>query len=213
MVQCACFFKLNHCGIVSNFSSGREIDTVLLNTDTTWTAGPNLPTNLAQHCMASISKVKTILAGGSHIGNTISDEVHIYDWDLHVWTQKASLPTPIYMMDCEKFKLSTGQEVVIVAGGQINIGAPSIVATDIVQLFDIAAETWSYGPTLPETRMGGKVVNTGGRFIQLAGKNDTNAHSRLMFELSPDGSSWSTMEEQIPVPKASVCVVAYNYDD
>ncbi len=70
-------------------------ETTLWNEDGTWTAGPNLPMYLMNHCVIQYNDVTSYLIGGySKTLNVTYAHLYVYNWNTSIWTQKASMVNP-----------------------------------------------------------------------------------------------------------------------
>ena len=87
---------------------------------------------------------------------------------------------------------------VYVAGGHNGLPDPPArwPVTGALQIFDVASNTWSYGPDLPVPRGGvvGGVVN--GKFYVANGQDETYEY-RYLHEYDPVANAWS---EKAPSP-------------
>jgi N-acetylneuraminic acid mutarotase len=92
---------------------------------------------------------------------------------------------------------------------------PNRVTARTVQIYDIATDTWSYGPQLPLRNNHGMAASVNGRIYLIGGQlnaddpPNTNSYVNTVYELDPAVGVWVT---KAPMPTARSSGVAVVHD-
>lgn len=92
---------------------------------------------------------------------------------------------------------------------------PSRVTVPTVQVYDIATDTWSYGPSLPMRNNHGMAASVNGKIYLIGGQlnaddpPNTNSYVNTVYELDPAVGAWVT---KAPMPTARSSGVAVVHD-
>ncbi len=135
-------------------------------------------------------------------GYDSADMVYRIDTLSGDFEQVASLPvsSDILIAQCGLATRSDGGNVVVLAGGE-NSGEG--VATDATYVYDVEANFWSPGPSLPETRGWGRAVQYRNTFLLVGGTDDYAADSNYRGDIlryDPDGARWEVLPQRLPNP-------------
>lgn len=127
--------------------------------------------------------------------------VDVFDLASRRWTRKADMALPITHANAAILR-----DTVWLAGGFV--GDSPGAATDQVRRYDPAHDSWSLGPSLPEPRGGGALVNLDGRLHYFGGwKPDRATDSEDHWVLEPGASSWQRAAP-LPHPRGHLAGVA-----
>jgi N-acetylneuraminic acid mutarotase len=89
---------------------------------------------------------------------------------------------------------------------------PSRVTSRTVQVYDIANDSWSLGPQLPQPNNHGMAASVNGKIYLIGGQTSDVSelgHVNTVYELDPATGSWST---KAPMPTARSSGVAVVHD-
>jgi subtilisin family serine protease len=125
--------------------------------------------------------------GGLGAGNNLTGYSQKYDIAAGTWTSIASLPTPVFAGVAGYI-----DGKVYVAGGFTSTTQPW-PATGALQVYDVAANTWSAGPAMPVPRGGAAGGTVGGKFYVADGQDPTYVY-RYLHEYDPATNAWIEKE-------------------
>ena len=92
---------------------------------------------------------------------------------------------------------------------------PNRVTAPTVQVYDIATDTWAYGPQLPLRNNHGMAASVNGKIYLIGGQlnaddpPNTNSYVNTVYELDPAAGVWVT---RAPMPTARSSGVAVVHD-
>src|SRR5688572_7757627 len=92
---------------------------------------------------------------------------------------------------------------------------PNRVTARTVQVYDIATDTWSYGPQLPQRNNHGMGASVNGKIYLIGGQlnaddpPNSNSYVNTVYELDPAAGVWVT---RAPMPTARSSGVAVVHD-
>jgi N-acetylneuraminic acid mutarotase len=147
---------------------------------------------------ASVAELngKIYVMGGYPGARITSDSVQVYDVQTDSWELGPPLPRPLHhtMAAMEDGKL-------YVAGGRFGGGVGSEM-TDVVEIYDPVANTWSAGARMLAPRAGVTAIAANG-CLYLIGGEGNDASERGVFDLNerydPISNAWHSHE---PLPLA-----------
>ena len=132
---------------------------------------------------------------GGIVATGVTTEVKSFDLSTRQWTILQPLTYARRSHDCIHFKKTDGLEAVAVAGG-ITIAGCKLAS---VEIYDVAANTWSPGPDLPVPNSHLSLANVGGKVFALGGRvGDPAMTSDLIQVMRDDLSGWDNHEVKIP---------------
>jgi uncharacterized protein YaaQ len=107
------------------------------------TPGPDLPFEVAFHCLVSLNHTTVLLIGGELPGKTYSKATFFYNKDDKTWTEGPSMNTEKSRHSCELFKSPQygHTDTVIITGGSNNIGE-NLASTELLNL---ESNSWQSG--------------------------------------------------------------------
>ncbi|TGE04322.1 malectin domain-containing carbohydrate-binding protein [Hymenobacter fodinae] len=120
----------------------------------------------------------------------------VYDPATNTWTYLADMPYPVTHAG-----ITVDGTKVYVAGGFLGglVGDPN---SDLLQIYDVATNTWSLGPKLPSRSGGNALVRVGRKLHSFGGLLDdrqTGANVHYVLDLSNPNAGWTTAA---PMPDA-----------
>ncbi|HWE01508.1 MAG TPA: kelch repeat-containing protein [Tepidisphaeraceae bacterium] len=141
---------------------------------------------------------KLYLFGGFVKGLGASNEVDVYDPAIDDWKRLKDMPTRVTHLNP-----AIDRGTIWLAGG-FKGKHPGPVTAEVWK-YDIAADTWTSGPPLPEPRAGGGLVVTLGKLHYFGGyKTDRDTNSPDHWSLPLDGETTWRREADLPEPRGHV---------
>jgi N-acetylneuraminic acid mutarotase len=177
-----------------------------------WTTLAPLP--LARYEAPSVALNGKIYAFGGFVDASLNAtaQVHVYTAAADTWTYLTDIPTPAGMptglthhgiaLDDDRF--------VWIAGGFAGVNGGPVVAN--VWKYNLAANTWSAGPSLPAARGGGALVKLGRELHYVGGtmaNRNTDAGDHWVLNLDQASPSWVSAAP-LPTPRTHFSAVALN---
>jgi|GEM_PF-1920622 len=151
---------------------------------------------------------KIYAAGGFYVGLLATDAFYIYDLVSDSWTRGATLPEPvshaIAIVDAQT-------DSMWLAGGFV--GNHPGVATDHVWRYDIALDTWSPAPSLPQFRAGGAMIQIQRTLHYIGGvgiDRNTTVTDHWTLDMDDPTAAWQT---STPMLEARNHVMGVYWDD
>jgi len=171
-----------------------------------WLPGVNLPsprTGLA--LVAEPGPAGAVLAIGGQGETGVLTETLRYDPHTLVWQPRAAKPTGVRDVGAVAV-----QGKVVVPGG---CGADGR-ATDVTEIYDLNADTWSTGPRLPRPVCGYALVETDGRVYLFGGRDGAQgAPQRWVWSYQLGDSAWSEAPEDMPLARSDAAAVVVSKDE
>ncbi len=138
------------------------------------------------------------LFGGFTEDLDASNQVNVYDPQSDSWTRKKDMPAGLTHLN----PAINGSTIWFAGGFKGKHPGP---VTAEVWKYDIASDTWSAGPPLPERRAGGGLAVVEGRLHYFGGyKTDRDTNSGDHWSLSLDGGKDWQREAELPDPRGHV---------
>jgi len=130
--------------ILGGYGYGTLTRTSIYSLETrTWMEGPEMPISRAEFCAVSLNKTHTLVTGGGN-ENWVSESFIFDGASFH------PIPAPQYLRSGAGCVLMASGGKVMVAGGMGPGGHdPDGRALDSVEIYDVASNSWSLGPSLP----------------------------------------------------------------
>ena len=157
-----------------------------------WSTGPNIPHSMYCHCLVYIGSNDALLIGGAKYPDTTTTYATVYKINPSGLVEtKMAMSEPRALSACEKITLSSGNEVVIVAGGVSSAVIWHIPEKKSTFFYSISSNSWTEGPELVLAAQGLKSTVLDGKMRVFGGVKDVST-SRVtsVYELSADGTSW-----------------------
>ena len=135
-------------------------------------------------------------AGGSFNGNPTAG-FYKYDPVADSWTTLANMPTAL---GDARSAYAANTNKVYVFGGITDFF--NGIVTDIVQIYDVAANTWTTGTPMPETRFFASATyySGNGKIYVIGGFLDVfSSDANQTWEYDPVADTWNTSRAPIPV--------------
>jgi N-acetylneuraminic acid mutarotase len=168
----------------------------------TWSKGADMPNPRTELGLVAVQD-KIYAIGGITGGSAGSKSVDIYNTVTDTWSKGADMPTARGTMPaCE----SDGK--IYVFGGS-NGGASGWNHYAILEVYDIASDSWSTKKEMPESRshLTGCVLNH--KIFALGGTQiDKNLSYATMFSYDPNTDTWESEPSMITAREAFKAVVA-----
>ena len=147
--------------------------TEIYNPDGSWVAGPDLPTELHDHCQVNFGAQVFIIGGRADEVTSSSTFVH----EDNSWKEVAPIAEPREFHACAELQ-----------GKIYSIGGVSPSGTT-VEIYDPVASTWEYGPELPLPVHYAQAINYQDTLYLVGGDGHTQ-----VFALSSPFLAWETLE-------------------
>jgi len=139
-------------------------------------------------------------------GEADYDDFAVYDPVMDSWTRLPDLPTHRHHLTAVAI-----DGKIYVAGGTLIVGGEYNskdleIFTDVLEIFDLATNTWSQGQPMSTAREGASGVAANGCFHVFGGKgyNGTPDDGLFVFPLhevyNPVTDTWTKMPNMLPVP-------------
>lgn len=142
---------------------------------------------------------KLYLFGGFRDDLSASNQLDVYDPANDAWARLKEMPTQVTHLN----PALDGKTVWLAGGFKGKHPGP---VTAEVWKYDVASDTWTAGPALPEPRAGGGLDVVGRKLHYFGGFKDRNAVSRDHWSLSLDGGNAWEREADLPEPRGHVSV-------
>ncbi len=161
----------------------------------TWTTKASMPTPRAGVAAASWDNKIYVLGGRA--GNTIGLPImvynlnEVYDPSTNTWTSLAPMPLAVYDHYATVAVKVKDKDKIYIFGGFTSAG----IATDEVQIYDIATDTWSSGASMPTPRADAMVGVIQGQIAVFGGRTDTDpagVNLRVTELYDPLMNTWSS---------------------
>lgn len=150
----------------------------------------------------AIADGKLYLFGGFTESLDASNQVDVYDAVANSWTRKKDMPTRLTHLNP-----AVDGNTIWFAGG-FKGKHPGPVTAEVWK-YDVASDTWSEGPALPERRAGGGLVVVGRNLHYFGGyKIDRNTDAGDHWVLSLEGGKAWQREADLPDPRGHVSAIA-----
>lgn len=166
-----------------------------------WSSGVRLPsprTGLALVAEPGGSGAVYAIGGAGAAG--VLSETLRYDPRGLSWQRRAPKPTAV-----EDVAAAALQGRLVVPGGCLSDGA----ATDVSEIYDLATDSWSAGPSLPRPACGYALAEIDGRIYLLGGRDRKGgAPQRWVWSYQPGDTAWSEEAEALPLPRSDGAAVA-----
>ncbi len=141
---------------------------------------------------------KLFLFGGFDDQLGASNELDVYDPANDIWTRRKDMPTRVTHLNP-----AIDDQTIWFAGGFKGKHPGPVVAE--VWKYDIAADTWTPGPPLPQPCAGGGLVIVGRKLHYFGGyKPDRDTNSADHWSLALDGGKSWQREADLPEPRGHV---------
>jgi len=165
-----------------------------------WTLATKSPVERVE-APALVLNDKLYVFGGFQAGLKALPFLDVYDVETDKWTRLKDMPLKVTHLN----PASDGKTVWFAGGFK---GAHPGAATDEVWKYDIAADSWSAGPPLPERRAAGALAYVGGRLHYFGGYTaDRNTTRADHWTLSvTDGKEWVRAPD-LPEPRGHVSAI------
>lgn len=154
----------------------------------TWTGVADCPEELAESQSTVYQDVVYALGGWTGSLDAVS-EGYAYDAGADSWSTLAPMLLPVTH---STMAIYNGQ--IWLVGGFV--GDNPGYATDTVQIYDIATDTWSYGPNLPGARASGGGAFVGNKLYHFGGllpDRMTDIDETLVLDLDDLAAGWQTL--------------------
>jgi len=143
---------------------------------------------------------KLFVAGGYTMSERFVARLQVYDAASNSWSIKASMPTARGWASCVELN---GR--VFVLGGVTVVGG-SDVATDVVESYDPATDTWRAEPSLPSARHGTAAAVVDG-VLYAAGGYSGSATLTTTDAFTPASGAWTMVAPLPGLPRASLAAI------
>jgi N-acetylneuraminic acid mutarotase len=134
---------------------------------------------------SGVSGGRLYIMGGQETGNGLAIPTNYeYDPIANSWTQKMDLPTAVSNAGGTALSRTSATDCdgdIIVVGG----GAPPPLATSITQIYDVASNSWTPGPTLSTARYGLRAAQAGEALIVVGGSLDASTTVNTVDRIQP----------------------------
>jgi N-acetylneuraminic acid mutarotase len=142
-------------------------------------------------------------AGGEYLTNGVpTNDMGRYNAATNTWTSLA--PMPVAVFGHSMGAPATGK--VYAVGGVVSCSAPNCTVTNTLQIYDIASNTWTLGPSVPITPgIEAAAAATFNGKLYLFGGDDWNTTYTTTYIYDPGTSMWST---GAPLPAPRCCGAA-----
>ena len=143
----------------------------------------DLPEARALHTIVQVNSTHFMLVGGDY-----TNKAWMFDRSSELWTPLPNQLEDRYAPQAGLVTHLDGHQVVIVAGGQ---------DTKTSEIFDLAMQTWRYGPDLPvsEELNWGASVQHGDTFLIIGGYDNGYSDSILSFDATLE--SWVELPQKL----------------
>lgn len=165
-----------------------------------WTTKAAVPIGRSNFAIASLEDKIYVIGGDPVLPN---NDLYLADEDR--WEVLNPLAIPRQHIDCARI----GNNIYIVGGFVEDPNPPEDskqkipkIATDSVEIFNIAGNKWEKGNPLREARQGVQVAAAGGKLYAIGGvcSRDKNFQLSQAFErYDPDSDKWESLPD-LPVP-------------
>ena len=117
---------------------------------------------------------KLYVMGGRDSAGNAADSNFEYDPSLNTWLQRAVLPTPVGSAGGTELSAPGACNGDLIVVGGANPLAPPAQPLAITQIYDVATNSWTAGPTLSAPRYGLKAAQAADHLLAVAGFNGTS---------------------------------------
>ncbi len=155
-----------------------------------WTSKTSMPTARTGFAMTTYDN-KIYVIGGS-VGDSFIGNVEVYDTLANSWQTLASMPTPRADLSAHVIN----GKIFLIGGKTYSSVSPYYTQTNINQVYDIAANTWSNNASMPtalqgyaSTVVGNKIYIIGGSRQSINGI-DSSTNALQIYDAQTD--TWTT---------------------
>jgi N-acetylneuraminic acid mutarotase len=149
---------------------------------------------------------KLYVFGGFFNGRLqVTETAEMYDPQTDTWAPLAPLPLP-----GTHFGIEVVDNTIWLAGGFL--GDNPGVSSDQVQIYDIASNTWRFGPAFPVPRSAGALVRNGNTLHYIGGllpDRNTDVGDHYILNLSDTASGWQ-LSTPMPEPRNHLSGILLN---
>ena len=120
----------------------------MVNSNTNWHSGADMPKSLAEHCSLIVQDHKVLVTGGRTLEGFVVKNSFIYDAKTDSWDTLSDMRHERKQHTCTKFNTTTGYEVAVVAGGEGDTQGNLLSSCEIFYL-DAKIGNWANIHQLP----------------------------------------------------------------
>jgi len=192
--------KLSGSSMVTGQTGARAIRVPLKPTrpagSCTWSIVANYPLVIESPSVCSDGTFGYAAGGLDPSTFAPTDEFNRYDPLLDTWTPLANLPTAV--ADARSVYAAITNSI-YVFGGITDFFNGTV--TDLVQIYDVATDTWSTGTPMPAERFfpGTVYYDPNGKIYVAGGIDGTFFETNTTWEYDPVADTWNTSRAPIPV--------------
>lgn len=154
----------------------------------TWTAVADI--SVARFQLQSATDGTKIYIAGGHNGSSDDTTVESYDPSTNMWTTLAPLPDVPSEND-GRYGGTMGEiggKLYLAGGWRISPPLPS----NTLEIYDIATDTWSFGPTMPSLSACSQGGVIDGKLYVLTACLGFGGYFHVLYEFDPVANSWAT---------------------
>jgi N-acetylneuraminic acid mutarotase len=155
-----------------------------------------MPQERTENSVAALDGL-VYVAGGFTGGSELPTELFIYDPASDAWREGAPVPEGRHHAPLA----ASGGRLYLV-GGLAGGSGGDWQPTDTLFVYDVAADSWSEGPAMPEPRGAHAVAVTDEGRIHVVGGSDGGARAE-QFVFDPAAGTWSTLPA-MPTPREHI---------
>ncbi|MDD1771536.1 MAG: hypothetical protein LUQ09_01300 [Methanomassiliicoccales archaeon] len=156
----------------------------------------SMPIGSAGGCAAMGEDGRIYVFGGKNLSTDIAfiAPVQIYDPVADAWTTGANMTVPMTIANT----VAMPNGLIYVLGG-MNTSTPTTI-TNLVQIYDPTADSWSAGEPIPGVRYAGMTFAMGSRYIVYAGGSDSSISTSFdtIFVYDTFADVWTTSTDILP---------------
>ena len=167
-----------------------------------WQPLPSMPT--ARRLLAAAAVAGKVYAIGGDNVESLCDAVEAYDPLSGLWSRAASLPVA---RGCHTAAVVDGK--IYVVGGEIDDDEGEVVATDRVDMYDPAADSWQQMAAMPTARSSHAAAVVDGKIYVSGGLAASGNESDALEAYDPVADTWTTLAT-LSKARADHASVAFN---
>ncbi len=174
-----------------------------------FSAGPQLPAPLRQHCLAYFESNSVIMTGGYG-----SNKAYVYDFNTQMYTNLPHMDRIRFGHSCYRVESTARGPEIVVAGG---------FGTNTVQVYNLGTQMWSASSPIPAAASYAASTVPYGESFAVVGGFDGTAQTDKIYLYDKEAKTWSLSSETLaiarrhstalPIPDALANCTATNQQD
>lgn len=171
----------------------------VLQSDGTFTSGPDLPEPIAQHCIEGVDDNRVFVSGGDVVGDNVGNKkAYMYSFVSQTWDSLPPMLEDRFGHTCQVMSPDADRGVEIVASG----GWQSRDS----EIFQLNVDTWRLGPFFDDNKYLSNSVAYNETFV-LSGGYGSFAHSDDIWKFENSNITWKKLTQALVKARTSAAAM------